>query len=95
MYNTQRENVTISSYLPFCSVQVEAEEYETKFVLLSISWLKIEWDNIQYTITFFILMVSTEASWWNILTLKIHTTLGYIVSLILLKKINLSQAQED
>ena len=29
------------------------------------------------------LMVSTEASWWNILNLKIHTTLGYIVSLIL------------
>ena len=29
-------------------------------------------------------MVSTEASWWNILNLKIHTTLGYIVSLILL-----------
>ena len=27
------------------------------------------------------LMVSTEASWWNILILKIHTTLGYIVSL--------------
>ena len=30
------------------------------------------------------LMVSTEASWWNILNLKIYTTLGYIVSLILL-----------
>ena len=30
------------------------------------------------------LMVSTEASWWNILTIKIYTTLGYIVSLILL-----------
>ena len=29
-------------------------------------------------------MVSTEASWWNILTMKICTTLGYIVSLILL-----------
>ena len=29
-------------------------------------------------------MVSTEASWWNILNLKICTTLGYIVSLILL-----------
>ena len=29
-------------------------------------------------------MVSTEASWWNILNLKIYTTLGYIVSLILL-----------
>ena len=29
-------------------------------------------------------MVSTEASSWNILTLKIYTTLGYIVSLILL-----------
>ena len=29
-------------------------------------------------------MVSTEASWWNILKLKIYTTLGYIVSLILL-----------
>ena len=23
-------------------------------------------------------MVSTEASWWNILTMKIYTTLGYI-----------------
>ena len=30
------------------------------------------------------LIVSTEASWWNILNLKTHTTLGYIVSLILL-----------
>ena len=30
------------------------------------------------------LMVSTEASWWNILNLKLYTTLGYIVSLILL-----------
>ena len=30
------------------------------------------------------LMVSTEASWWNILTMKIYTTLGYIVSLIFL-----------
>ena len=29
-------------------------------------------------------MVSTEASWWNILKLKIYTTLGCIVSLILL-----------
>ena len=29
-------------------------------------------------------MLSTEASWWNILTMKIYTTLGYIVSLILL-----------
>ena len=29
-------------------------------------------------------MVSTDASWWNILTLKIYTTLGCIVSLILL-----------
>ena len=27
-------------------------------------------------------MVSTEVSWWNILNLKIYTTLGYIVSLI-------------
>ena len=27
-------------------------------------------------------MISTEASWWNILNLKIYTTLGYIVSLI-------------
>ena len=31
------------------------------------------------------LMLSTEASWWNILNLKIYTTLGYIVS----------QVQED
>ena len=29
-------------------------------------------------------MVSIEASWWNILNLKIYITLGYIVSLILL-----------
>ena len=29
-------------------------------------------------------MISTEASWWNILNLKINTTLGYIVSQILL-----------
>ena len=32
----------------------------------------------------FNVMVSTEASWWNILNLKIYTILGYIVSLILL-----------
>ena len=32
----------------------------------------------------FNLMVSIEVSWWNILTLKIYTTIGYIVSLILL-----------
>ena len=29
-------------------------------------------------------MVSTEASWWNILNLKMYTIFGYIVSLILL-----------
>ena len=29
-------------------------------------------------------MVSTEASWWNILNLKMYTTLDSIVSLILL-----------
>ena len=29
-------------------------------------------------------MASTEASWWNILNLKIFTTLDYIVSQILL-----------
>ena len=28
-------------------------------------------------------MVSTEASWWNILDLKTYTTLSHIVSLIL------------
>ena len=31
----------------------------------------------------FNLMVSIETSWWNILTMKIYTTIGYIVSLIL------------
>ena len=36
------------------------------------------------TSVIFNLMVSTEASWWNILNLKIYTTLAYIVSLILL-----------
>ena len=54
-------------------------------------------------------MVSTEASWWNILTMKIYTTFGYIVSLILLnlahvfrfrtvddaKAKHVSQVQED
>ena len=49
----------------------------------------------------FNLMVSTEASWWNILNLKIRTTLGYIVSLTLLNLDRLillghvSQVQED
>ena len=33
-------------------------------------------------------MVSTEASWCNILTMKIYTTLGYIVSLGLVKQYN-------
>ena len=37
-------------------------------------------------------MVSTEASWWNTLNLKIYTTLGYIVSLILL---NLKQYNQE
>ena len=37
--------------------------------------------SILYT---FNLMVSTETSWWNILNLKIYTTPGYTVSLILL-----------
>ena len=32
------------------------------------------------------LMISTEASWRNILNLKICTTLGYIVSLIRVKR---------
>ena len=36
------------------------------------------------SIFLFNLMVSTEVSWWNILKLKLYTTLGYIISLILL-----------
>ena len=47
-----------------------------------------KFQEVKYLITHFLmdysinLMVSTEASWWNILNLKIYTTLSYIVSLM-------------
>ena len=50
-------------------------------VVLHINEIVINFTKIlQYSQ--FILMVSSEAFWWNILQLKIYTTLGYIVSQI-------------
>ena len=40
-------------------------------------------------------MVSTDASWWNILNLKMYTTLGYIVSLILLNLGHVKQYNQE
>ena len=55
------------------------ESHET-LVYFTLFFVELTIMKINYSVLFFILMVSTEASWWNILNLKIYATLGYIIN---------------